>query len=183
MILECPQPLFVNWDTVGDDQLKKIEIAIRPIRRQNTLLSTASPSLTRAGSIRDIGRNRLATLAHSLWVCIKALLHSLEQMLVLPSCSPPLWPGRALRYERTILTGRGPVAPKHLAAIFVCIAMCQSLPGRTAIGVLFWQIAKVLLAEASVRLGARRQRLGQSYCDVCFVARKDLQAVEVAAFI
>jgi hypothetical protein len=27
--------------------------------------------------------DRLATLAHGLWVCIKALLHSFEQMLVL----------------------------------------------------------------------------------------------------
>jgi hypothetical protein len=32
----------------------------------------------------------LATLAHGLWVCIKALLHSLEQMLMLPSRDPPL---------------------------------------------------------------------------------------------
>jgi hypothetical protein len=42
---------------------------------------------------------------------IKALLHSLEQMLMLPSRNPPLWPGRALRFERTILTGSGPVTP------------------------------------------------------------------------
>jgi hypothetical protein len=34
--------------------------------------------------------DRLATLAHGLWVCIKALLHSFEQMLMLPSRSPPL---------------------------------------------------------------------------------------------
>ena len=30
--------------------------------------------------------DRLATLAHGLWVCIKPLLHSFEQMLMLPSC-------------------------------------------------------------------------------------------------
>jgi hypothetical protein len=40
--------------------------------------------------------DRLATQAHGLWVCIKALLHSFEQMLMLPSWNPPLWPGRAL---------------------------------------------------------------------------------------
>src|SRR5258708_23307047 len=34
----------------------------------------------------------LATLAHGLSVCIKALLHSFEQMLMLPSRNPPLWP-------------------------------------------------------------------------------------------
>src|SRR5437016_7100681 len=55
--------------------------------------------------------DRLATLAHGLWVCIKALLHSFEQMLMLPSRNPPLWPCRALRFERTILTSCGPVAP------------------------------------------------------------------------
>jgi hypothetical protein len=33
-----------------------------------------------------------STLAHGVWVCIKALLHSLEQMLLLPSWNPPLWP-------------------------------------------------------------------------------------------
>src|ERR1700731_458288 len=38
----------------------------------------------------------LSTLAHGLWVCIKALLLSLEQILMLPSRNPPLWPGRAL---------------------------------------------------------------------------------------
>src|SRR5206468_9309561 len=53
--------------------------------------------------------DRLATQAHGLWVCIKALLHSFEQMLMLPSRNPPLWPCRALRFERTILTSCGPV--------------------------------------------------------------------------
>jgi hypothetical protein len=94
--------------------------------------------------------DRLATLAHGLWVCIKALLHSLEQMLMLPSRNPPLWPGRALRFERTILTGRGPVTPQHLAVFFVCITIRQSLPSWTAIGVIPWQIRKVLLAEAAL---------------------------------
>lgn len=31
----------------------------------------------------------LSTLAHGLWVCIKALLHGLEQILMLP-CNSPL---------------------------------------------------------------------------------------------
>src|SRR5690348_5183868 len=113
--------------------------------------------------------DRLPTLTHGFWVCIKAPLHSLEQMLVFPSCNSPLWPCRALRFERTILTGSGPVAPQHLAVFFVCVAIRQSLPSGTAIGVLLWQIGKVLLTEASVRLGARRQRLGQSHRDAGFV--------------
>jgi hypothetical protein len=40
--------------------------------------------------------DRLATLAHGLWVCIKALLHGLEQILMLRSRNPPLWPGRVM---------------------------------------------------------------------------------------
>src|SRR5262249_13132604 len=123
----------------------------------------------------------LATLAHRFWVCVKALLHSLEQMLMLPPCNSPLWPGCALRFERTILTRCGPVAPQHLAVFFGCIAIRQSLPGRTAIGVLLWQIDEVLLTEAPVRFGARRVRLGQSYGNACFVAGEDFWAVEVAA--
>src|SRR4030095_9641287 len=60
--------------------------------------------------------DRLPTLAHGLWGCIKALLHSFEQMLMLPSQNPPLWPCRAPRFERTILTSCGPVAPYPLLA-------------------------------------------------------------------
>src|SRR6516225_6916179 len=101
-------------------------------------------------------------------------------MLMLPSCDPPLWPCRALRFERTILTGGGPVVPQHLAVFLVCIAIRQLLPGWTAIGVFLWQIDKVLLTQAPVRLGARCLRLGQRYCDACFVAREDLRAIEVA---
>jgi hypothetical protein len=56
----------------------------------------------------------LTTLARSERVRIKALLHSIEQVLMLPSWNPPLWPRRALRFERTTLTGCGPVAPYPL---------------------------------------------------------------------
>jgi len=80
--------------------------------------------------------DRLPTLAHGFWVCIKPLLHGLEQLLVIPSCNSPLWPRRALRFERTILTGRGPVAPQHLAVFFACVAISQPLPSWTAVGVL-----------------------------------------------
>src|SRR5215475_11214558 len=37
----------------------------------------------------------LSPLAHRLWICIEALLHSFEQMLVLPPCNPPLRSQRA----------------------------------------------------------------------------------------
>src|SRR5258705_4827835 len=79
--------------------------------------------------------DRLATQAHGLWVCIKALLHSCEQMLMLPSWNPPLWPCRALRFERATLTGCGPVAPYPLAVFLIRKAIWQLLSSRTAIGV------------------------------------------------
>ena len=41
----------------------------------------------------------LAALAHGQRVRIKALLHSIEQMLVLPPRNPSLRPCRALRFE------------------------------------------------------------------------------------
>src|ERR1700754_683473 len=102
-------------------------------------------------------------------------------MLMLPSRNPPLWPGCALRFERTILTGCGPVTPQHLAIFFSCIAIRQSLPSWTAIGVLLRQIGKVLLTEAPLRFGARRHRLGQSHWDARLVTREYLRAAEVAA--
>jgi hypothetical protein len=72
--------------------------------------------------------NCLATYAHGLCVCIKALLHSVEQMLMLPSWNPSLWPCRALRLERTVLTGCGPVTPYPLAILLVRKAIRQLLP-------------------------------------------------------
>src|ERR1700731_3773471 len=127
--------------------------------------------------------DRLSTLAHGLWVCIKALLHSLEQMLMLPARNPPLWTGRALGFERTILTGCGPVTPQHLAVFFVCIAIRQSLPSRTAIGALLRQIRKPMLTEAPLRFGARTLRLGQSYRDAGLGARENLSIPEVATIV
>ena len=71
-------------------------------------------------------------------------------MLMLPSWNPPLWPCRALRFERATLTGCGPVAPYPLAVFLIRKAIWQLLSSRTAIGVLLWQIDKVLLAEAAI---------------------------------
>ena len=94
--------------------------------------------------------NSLATLAHSQRVRIKALLHGIEQVLMLPSWNPPLWPCRTLGLERTILTGIGPVAPYPLAIFLASKAIWQLLPSRSAIGVFLRQIDKVLLAEAAI---------------------------------
>src|SRR6516164_4545004 len=65
----------------------------------------------------------LSTLTHGFRVCIKPLLHGLEQMLVLPPSNPPLWPRSTSGFERTSLTGRGPVTPQHFAVFFGRIAI------------------------------------------------------------
>lgn len=89
----------------------------------------------------------LSTLAHGFSVCIKALLHRFEQMLMLPPWNPAFWPCRAPGLERTILTGRSPVAPYPFAIFLAREAIRQSLPSWTAIGVLFWQIDKAFLPK------------------------------------
>jgi len=69
--------------------------------------------------------DRPSTLAHRLRVCIKALLHCFEQMLILPSGNPPLRPRRALGFDRAILTGCSPVAPYPLAVFLAREAIWQ----------------------------------------------------------
>jgi hypothetical protein len=58
----------------------------------------------------------LSTLAQGFWVCIKAPLHRFEQMLMLPPWNPAFSPCPARGLERTILTGRSPVAPYPFAS-------------------------------------------------------------------
>src|SRR5262245_33106929 len=123
----------------------------------------------------------LAALTHGVRVRIKALLHGVEQMLVLPPRDPPLRPCRALRFERALGTRGRPVAPQNLAVLLVRIAIGQPLASWTAIGILLGQIDEVLLAEAPLRLGPRRQRLRQRHRDARRVAFKDLRAAEVSA--
>jgi hypothetical protein len=55
--------------------------------------------------------DRLAALTHGLRIRIKALLHGVEQMLVLPARDPPLRPRRALGFERAVPARGCPVAP------------------------------------------------------------------------
>jgi hypothetical protein len=47
----------------------------------------------------------LSALTHGFRVCVKAQLHSLEQMLVLPTCNPLLSPWRTQGFERTSWSG------------------------------------------------------------------------------
>ena len=102
---------------------------------------------------------------------------------MLPSWNPPLWPCRALGLKRTILTGVGPVTPYPLAIFLACEAIWQLLSSRTAIGVLLRQIDKVLLAEAPIRFGAGRLRLGQSFLSRLFTALNLLPSMATLAVV
>src|SRR5262245_2019789 len=125
--------------------------------------------------------DRLSALAHRFGVCIKALLHCFEQMLMLPPWNPPLRPRGAFGFDPTISTGCGPVAPYQFAVLLAREAIWQLLSSRATIGVFLCQIDKVLFAEAPVRFGTRRLWLWQSYGDAGLVAGEDLRAAEVAA--
>jgi hypothetical protein len=122
----------------------------------------------------------LATLAHGERVRIKALLHGIEQVFMLPSWNSPLRPCRALGLERKILTGAGPVAPYPFAIFHAGKTIWQLLSSRTSMSVCLQQIDKVQLAETAIRLGARRLRLGQSYRDAGLVAGQDLRTARAS---
>ena len=100
---------------------------------------------------------------------------------MLPPRNPPLRPRRALGFDRTILTGRSPVASYQFAVLLAREAIWQLLFGRATIRVFLRQIDKVLLAKAPVRLGARRLGFGRCYDDAGLVAGENLRAAEVAA--
>jgi hypothetical protein len=55
--------------------------------------------------------DRLPALPHGLGVLVEAPLRRLQYMLVLPARNPPLLAGSALRFERTVTAGIGPIAP------------------------------------------------------------------------
>lgn len=58
--------------------------------------------------------HRLAAPAHRLRIGIESLLRRLQQMLVLPSGDAPFAAGRAITFERTILTRGRPT--QHIRA-------------------------------------------------------------------
>src|SRR6266516_2257584 len=99
--------------------------------------------------------DRLTALAHCLRVLIETLLHSFEQVFVLPSRDAPLRSLGTLRFERAARACRRPIAAQRLAVLLVRITIGQLLARRAAVDILHPQIDEVLLAEAAIRLRAR----------------------------
>src|SRR5207244_6515468 len=114
----------------------------------------AHPHLERAEGMLD----RLTALAHCLRVLIETLLHSFEQVFVLPSRDAPLWSLGTLRFERAARACRRPIAAQRLAVLLVRITIGQLLARRAAVDILRRSLNKVLIAEEAIRLRARGHR-------------------------
>ena len=98
------------------------------------------PHLERAEGALD----RLTTHAHRLRVLIETLLHSVEQVFVLPSRDASLGSRRALRFKRATRAGRRPIAAQCSASFY----RVQLLARGTAVDIL--RRHEVVLAEAAI---------------------------------
>jgi hypothetical protein len=106
-----------------------------------------------------------SALAHGLRVLVEALLHRLQDMLMLPAGDASLHAARAAKLERTVAACICPIAPQLLPILLVRVMVLQLFAGRTAIYILVAEIDKVLLAEATLGLNARGYRFGKRYRD------------------
>ena len=69
-----------------------------------------------------------AALAHGLRVLIEALLHGLQDMLMLPARNAPLRTGRAARLEGAVAARIGPIAPQLLPILLVRVVVLSFSP-------------------------------------------------------
>jgi len=87
-----------------------------------------------------------------------------------PPRDPPLLASRAEAPERAGSAYGGPVTAQPQPVLDVGVAIGQPFAGRAAIDVLPGQIDEVLLAEATLGLGARCHRLWQRDRDAGLIA-------------
>src|SRR5262249_5001731 len=106
--------------------------------------------LERAEGVLDGG----SADAHGVGPPVQPLLHGVDHGLMFPALDPALTAARALLLERTVGAPGGPVGVQRLAVLDRAEAARQPLAGRTAIDVSIGQVDEVLLAEASLGLGA-----------------------------
>src|ERR1700747_2147706 len=95
------------------------------------------------GTMKAHRGRRLATLAHCFWVWIKALLHSLEQVLVLSAPRwrsrfwPTIWHGHEYRRDQAVdrcdrgLRHAGPWLPRPTSRFY----MTKTRSGQSRLGV------------------------------------------------
>src|ERR1019366_10221708 len=98
--------------------------------------------------------NRLTSNSHRLRETIQAALHGFENSLVLPARNSSLFTGCAFSLDCAILAVRTPVTMQVQLSLFGGVAPDQTLTCRATIRVILRIMNEVVLAEASVRLGA-----------------------------
>ena len=117
-------------------------------QRLHQEVGCAHPGLDRAERVLD----RLAPLAHLLWMFVEPALHRLENMLMVPSGDQSFLAGGAAMLDGATLTGGGPVAAQDQAFVLSREGVGEPLAGRTNVNILRRHVAEVLLAEAPLRL-------------------------------
>src|SRR3974377_978708 len=123
---------------------------------------------------------RLATLAHGLRVLVEALLHGLQDMLMLPAGDASLHAARAATLECTVAACICPIAPQLLPIFLLRVVVLELFASWTAIHIFVVEIDEVLLAETTLCLNARGHRFGNRHDNAGLVTRKDLLAAVVA---
>ena len=97
-----------------------------------------------------------------------------------PALDAPLIAGRAAFLQRAGATGLGQI-DSHIQIVLLCGEVIgEHLASRAAIGILFGEINKIILAKAAIGLGASCLRLGQGHGDTCLFARQEFFVAEVA---
>lgn len=98
--------------------------------------------------------NCLTPLAHFLRMLIKAALHGVNQMFMLPTRDTSLLACGAFVPDGATLADVGPVPAQNQAIFLVRVAIGQRLAGRTNLHVRFGNAAEVLLSKPTFGLDA-----------------------------
>src|ERR1700686_5407133 len=96
-----------------------------------------------------------------------------------PARDAPVVARRALRFERTPGASRGPVLVQGHAVLDGGKALDGSLAGRAAILIVFGDVNKVALVEATLGLAVGGQRFGHQRSHASLVTPQNLRPVEV----
>jgi hypothetical protein len=75
--------------------------------------------------------DRLAPLAHLLWMLVEPTLHRLEDVLMLPPGDPSFLAGGAAMLDGTVLAEGGRVATQNQAFVFGREGVREPFTGRT----------------------------------------------------
>src|SRR6202171_5235048 len=108
--------------------------------------ASTHPVLDRPERVLD----RLSSHSHHLRLTIQSQLHRLEHCFMFPARDAPIVARRALRFERTPWTSRGPVLVQSHAVLDGGKALDGPLPCGAEVLIVNGDVNKVLLVEAAV---------------------------------